>query len=79
MFLHFYNVTPSDTENLPETPDMLYVGGAGDVHVLERRPFNGTNREVTFTVPAGKYLFIRPSRVFATGTTATNIIALHGR
>jgi hypothetical protein len=58
-------VVPSDTDD-------LYVGGTGDVRVRMR----GGN-DVTFAaVPTGTVLPIRVTRVFLTGTTATNIIAM---
>lgn len=71
-------VTPSDTENIPSISGTnmngaaLYVGGAGDVKVL----MVGGD-EVTFTgVAAGTFMPALVLRVFSTGTTATNIVAL---
>jgi hypothetical protein len=77
-------VVPSDTDDLPGTPATstspsvpgttraLYVGGTRDVRVRMR----GGN-DVTFAaVPTGTVLPIRVTRVFLTGTTATNIIAM---
>jgi hypothetical protein len=72
-------VTPSDTVNIPSvsggTNDegcILYIGGAGNLKVLT---IGGD--EVTFTaVPVGTTLQVRVHRVFATGTTATAIVAL---
>ena len=64
-------VTASDTVDLPIASKRLWVGGAGNVKV--NTVGGGT---VTYTsVPAGAYLSVRASRVYATGTTATNIIA----
>ncbi len=64
-------VTPSDTVALPVASKRLWVGGAGNVKVLTT---GGST--VTYTaVPAGTYLQVRAAQVFATGTTATNIIA----
>jgi hypothetical protein len=69
----FRTVTPSDTYSIKGGPARaLYVGGAGDVAALNE---NGV--AVTFTaVPAGAVLPIVTSRVNATNTTATNIVAL---
>lgn len=65
-------VTPSDTVDLSDVTTGLWVGGAGNVVVI----MNG-GQTVTFTgVPAGTLLPIRVSRVKATSTTATNMIAL---
>lgn len=72
-------VTPSDTANIPSvsggTNDegcILYIGGTGNVKV---RTIGGD--DVVFAaVPAGTTLQVRVLRVFATGTAATNIVAL---
>ena len=51
---------------------VLYVGGLGDVNVI-----TAGGDDVTFTaVPAGTFLPVQVVRVFATGTAATNILAL---
>jgi hypothetical protein len=64
-------VTPNDTTDLPTVPRRLWIGGAGNVKIN-----TAAGNPLTYTgVPAGAYLSIRPSRVFATGTTATNIVA----
>jgi hypothetical protein len=66
------SVTTSDTAPIDPTR-ALYVGGAGDVKVDMQG--GGT---VTFAaVPAGSILPIRAVRIYATGTTATTIIALY--
>ncbi len=69
----FRTVTPSDTHPIKGGPARaLYVGGTGDVAALNE---NGV--AVTFAgVPAGAVLPIATSRVNATNTTATNIVAL---
>lgn len=72
-------VTPSNTANIPSVSGgentqgcILYIGGAGNLKVLT---IGGD--EVTFqAVPVGTTLQVRVLRVFATGTTATNIVAL---
>lgn len=71
-------VTPSNTANIAAVTGgnnngcVLYVGGAGNVKVLT---IGGD--EVTFTgVQAGTFMTVQVLRVFSTGTTATNIIAL---
>lgn len=72
-------VTPSNTETIPsvsggETNDgnCLYIGVTGDVKV---KTIGGD--EVVFkAVPAGTILQVKVIQVFATGTTATNILAL---
>lgn len=74
-------VTPSDSSNIVFTPAQagtqpkpfaLYVGGQGDVKVdLE------SGATVVFkAVPVGTTLMIRVRKVYATGTGATNLVAL---
>jgi hypothetical protein len=64
-------IVPSDTVDLPIAPRRLWIGGAGNVTINTL-----AGRSLTYTaVPAGTYLQIRAARVFATGTTATNIVA----
>lgn len=69
----FVGVTPSDTENLPlGAPRAIFVGVAGDVALTDMMGNTST------LVSAGaQYHPIRPARVRATGTTATNILALY--
>lgn len=64
-------VTPSDSVAITY-PRSLYVGVSGDVKVTMKG-----GGVVTFkAVPVG-VLPIRPVLVWATGTTATNILALY--
>jgi len=66
-------VVPHDTTNLAKTSRALYVGVGGDVSV----EMAGTGSAIVFTgVLAGTVLPIRVTRVNATGTTATNMVAL---
>jgi hypothetical protein len=65
-----FDVTPSDTADLPKTANALFVGGAGDVAIVTTG-----GDSLTFTVPAGVVLPFKARRVLSTGTTATNIIA----
>lgn len=74
-------VTPSDTLNIPSpsTEDgsgnngcVLYIGVTGDLKVTTV----GGN-DVTFVnVQGGTFFPIQVIKVFSTGTTATNIIAI---
>lgn len=66
-------VTPSDSTDLTAAPcRALYVGTGGNISAVV-----GGNT-VTFTgVPSGSILPVRISRVRATSTTASNIIALY--
>ena len=67
------SVTPSDSTDLSITfSRAIYIGGAGDLTVTM---FNGG--DITFkAVPVGSLLPVCARRIKATGTTATNILAL---
>jgi hypothetical protein len=70
--VHAATVTPDDNTDLGHVTRALYVGGAGAVAVI----MNG-GESVTFSgVTAGTFLPLRVNRVKATGTTATNIVAI---
>lgn len=67
------NVTPNNDADLSFVTRAIYVGGAGNVAVL----LQDDSSAVSFVaVPAGTVLPIRAKRIRATGTTATNIVAL---
>ena len=64
-------VTPSDTVNLRE-PSIIWIGTTGSVRVLTAQ-----GSDVTFSaVPGGAVLPVQVIRVWATGTSATNIIRI---
>jgi|TARA_R110000744_G_scaffold96259_1_gene186023 hypothetical protein len=76
------DVTPSDTVDIPSVSTdpgagknngcVLFVGGAGTLKV---RTVGGD--DVTFNgINTGAFIPVQVVRVFATGTSATNIIAL---
>lgn len=65
-------VTPSDSVDLATLSRALWVGGAGDVKVT----LQGGTTVTLSAVPAGSMLPLQCSRVWATGTSATLIIAL---
>lgn len=66
-------ITPNDSSDLANVTRGIYVGATGDLKVTLAG--SGT---VTFVgVPAGTLLPIRANRVFATGTTATSLVALY--
>lgn len=69
-------ITPSDSANLVSDAKALYIGGAGAVAVEMSKDAPGTS--VIFAgVPVGTTLQIRVRKILATGTTATNIVALY--
>ena len=67
-----YNVTPSDSVAGPCSWKYLYVGGAGSVALVDM----GGNTVSLASVAAGTQLLLAGKRVNATGTSATNIVAL---
>lgn len=71
-------VTPSDTINIPSINGginngcVLYVGTPGNLKVLTV----GGDEVVFPNIQAGTFVPVQVLRVFSTGTTATNIVAL---
>jgi hypothetical protein len=71
-YTHAVAVTPHDTTLLANVADALYIGGAGNVTV-----FTVAGTAIAFNgATAGSVIPIKAQRVNATGTTATNIVAL---
>jgi hypothetical protein len=60
----------SDTVALPNVSKRLWVGGAGNVKLVTL----GGDTVIYTAVPAGTYLNVRATQIFATLTTASNII-----
>ena len=68
-------VTPSDTTDLTTYAKALYVGGGGDIRLL---PIGAEDSEaVTLKSHAVGYVAVQARRILATGTTATQIVALY--
>jgi hypothetical protein len=65
------SITPSDSTNLA-TPSIVFVGGTGNVTV---RTAQGSD-VLFFAVPGGAVLPVQVIRVFATGTTASNLVRI---
>lgn len=69
---HGAAITPSDTVNLTNATLAIYVGTTGNLKVM----LNGDTVAITLdTVPVGLY-YLSVSRVYATGTTASTLVAL---
>lgn len=65
-------VTPSDSANLAY-PSVVYVGGTGNVQVTTAQ-----GDVVVFSgVPAGAVIPVQVTRVWATNTTATLMLAIY--
>lgn len=66
-------VTPNDSENLPQEARAIYVGTAGNLKIK-----TALGNDVTFpNVQDGSIIPCRALQVYATGTTADNIVALY--
>ena len=66
------SVTPHNTTELANLPKALFIGGAGTVSLIAA----DDTVAVSFVCPAGAILPVRAKVVRATGTTATDIVAL---
>lgn len=65
-------ITPADSDLAGGSVRALYVGGSGNVKITDPQ-----GNAVTFVgAVAGTILPVMAKRVWATGTTATNIIGL---
>lgn len=68
-----FSIVPADDAELQFVTRSIYVGTGGDVRITDLR--GGT--AVTFkNVPSGSVLPVRAVKVFATGTTATDMLGL---
>lgn len=68
---HLQAITPSDTADLPTFSRALNVSTTGQVRVTT---VSGTTQSVF--VAAGVAFPVRARRIWATGTTATGIVAM---
>lgn len=68
-----FAITPHDTNDLTYATRWLYVGGAGTLKIIT---LGGDT--VTFgAVTAGSLIPVRATRVYDTGTSATDIVGLY--
>lgn len=66
-------VTPHDSNALPFLPKALYVGTGGDITLRAKYD----DADVVFVgVPSGAMLSVRATHVRATGTSASDIVAM---
>lgn len=64
-------VTPSDTDNL-KWPSVIYCGSTGLVRVTTAQ-----GDDTVFSVLPGVVIPVQVIKVWATGTTATNLVAVY--
>lgn len=69
-------ITPNDAADLSETPKAIYVGTGGDIAMIGDNEAVGALPVVWRNVPAGAIVPFRPRRIMATGTTATDMLAI---
>ncbi len=75
-------ITPSDTVPIAYPAGRrkgcsgIFVGEAGDVAVVMVGADDDSDVQIFKNIPAGTFMPIKPKFVRATGTTATNMIAL---
>ena len=66
------NVEPSDSVALSEVSRAIYVGGAGDLRLID-----ASGNTVTFRgVVGGSIVPVRTHTILASGTTATDLVAM---
>lgn len=65
-------VMPSDTVDLATVPRAICVSADGNVVLV----MSGNSQEVTIAMVAGSLYPLAPTRIKATGTTATGIVAV---
>lgn len=69
------SVTPSDTADLANVTNRVYVGTGGTMRVTFARQADG--QFINFAnLPAGAVLEIQVKRIWLTGTGATGIVAM---
>ena len=74
---HWVAVVPSDTIDLTKYPKAIYVGVGGDVAMIGAKAPPAAAGVVWKNLPSAAMPPVRPRRILATGTTATNIVACY--
>jgi hypothetical protein len=70
----FEAITPSDATDLDQPTRAVYVGGAGSIAAVMP---DGGSAVIFASIPAGSVLPIQVRRINATGTDATDLVALY--
>lgn len=68
----WFPIVPSDENDLPLRPRAIFVGTGGDLVAVD-----AAGGVATFKTYDGQWMPMRPHRVMATGTTATNLVAVY--
>lgn len=69
-----FAIAASDTNDLATIPRAIYVGSGGDIKM---QLVHDAAPVVWSSVPTGSLLSVRPRRIYATGTSASNLVALY--
>ena len=67
-------ITPADDADLTRLPNSIYVGSGGDINMLS---VEDASPVIWRNLPNAALVAVRPRRIFATGTTASNIVACY--
>jgi len=70
---HLYAITPDDVNELSYIPRAIYIGSSGDLAVV---PEIGDPVVIFTNLFQGTWVTVRVKKVLATGTTASNLIAM---
>lgn len=66
----------SNTDELPHVTRAIWVGGGGDLMVRYADDPPGTQRLLA-NIPSGYHFVVEVRQVYATGTTATQVVGEH--
>lgn len=70
---HHFPIVPSDTIDLAVSFRAIYVGGTGNISIVDV-----TGVAVTYVgVPTGSIIPMRGKRINVTSTTATNLVGIY--
>ena len=74
-WVRFKLITKSDTVDIPEIPDAIYVGGAGTITLMSTSgaAWDTMTAVAGFVIPTGRTV----KRVMSTGTAATVFAAVY--
>jgi hypothetical protein len=70
-------IVPSDTVDLADVPKSIYVGTGGNITLIGSDAGASATGILIKNVPSGTVLPCSPRRILATGTTATDLLAMY--
>ncbi len=69
-------IVPDDDVDLAVVPKGIYVGTGGDIAMIGARQPSGSAAVIWRNIPSGALIPFRPRRILASGTTASDLIAV---